>query len=39
MGSARVTLRSMDVAAHAGTGFDGQQLFRLAEGMLWSSRA
>jgi hypothetical protein len=25
------TLRSIDVAAHAGTAFDGQHLFQLAE--------
>src|SRR5258708_3914336 len=29
--SARCSLRSIDVAAHAGTAFDGQHLFQLAE--------
>src|SRR4030088_3766802 len=28
------TLRSIDVAAHAGTAFDGQHLFQIAEGRI-----
>ena len=28
------TLRSLDVAAHAGTAFDGQHLFQIAEGRI-----